>query len=106
VKRAEFIDAFEQTLCSATQRAIGLDGAAAAEVAQQITDEVVREFRGQMIYVPVRRHNGRKADHKQVYAEFNGSNHQELASKFGYSVQHIYRLIKAMKHQPKKQGKD
>ena len=102
MKRAEFIDAFEQTICSATQRAIGLDGAAATAAAQQIAEEVIREFRGQMIYVPVRRHHGRKADHGQVYAEFNGSNHQELATKFGYSVQHIYRLIKSIQRQPEK----
>lgn len=42
----------------------------------------------------------------QIYKEFNGKNHVELARKYDLTVQHIYRIVKevGMAERAKNQG--
>lgn len=54
---------------------------------------IVFYFGGQMVYVPVNQ-PGLEQKQEKIRAEFNGSNHKELAHKYRVSVQRIYAILK------------
>jgi Mor family transcriptional regulator len=63
---------------------------------QALSDFMADNWGGQLIYFPkgmFRRLSDR--DHK-IYAAFNGTNHDDLVREFGVSLQHVYRIIKAV----------
>ena len=70
------------------------------EGARQIGDEIAVEMAaywgGQLIYFPKGKFVILSKRDRQIYAEFTGRNHKDLARKFDVSEQHIYRIIKAM----------
>ncbi len=65
----------------------------APEQAEAFADEVVeaiwREYGGERVYFP----KGTCLDPDQVWAEFNGRNHQKLARKFNCTVRRIERIV-------------
>lgn len=48
---------------------------------------------GQVIYMPQDAAGRASERNAQIYAEFRGDNHAELAKQWGLSVQHIHRII-------------
>ena len=51
---------------------------------------------GQNIYFPMGLSYILSKRDRQIYAEFNGNNHSELARKYGISLQWVYKLIKTV----------
>lgn len=79
---------------SASLIASGINGDIAAEVGPDVADKIAEHYGGQSVYFPFNLAARRNA---QIYAEFTGENHYQLASKYKASVQHIYRVIKIQK---------
>ncbi len=60
------------------------------KVARFITDN----WGGQLIYFP-KNHGGQLSERDlQIWADFNGRNHIELASKYNLTTQHVYKILK------------
>lgn len=73
-----------------------------------IDEDLARQFANELMYLISQHWGGQSvyiikddtfiADVRdiQIYAEFNGHNHSELAKKYGLSTVYIYRIIKRM----------
>ncbi|MDK4544763.1 Mor transcription activator family protein [Kingella kingae] len=72
-----------------------LDGQTATIISKKLSQHLSCNWGGQLIYFP--KNQGGELDErdKQIYAEFDGKNHQELARKYNLAVQRIYKIIKA-----------
>ena len=55
--------------------------------------EMYNLFKGQQVTFPVRLFNGAKIS-KVIKEEYDGTNHKELAAKYGYSEKSIRRMLK------------
>ncbi|HGO6308141.1 MAG: Mor transcription activator family protein [Kingella denitrificans] len=63
---------------------------AGKKLSRHLTDN----WGGQLIYIP-KNHGGRLDERdRQIYAEFDGRNHQQLAKKYDLAVQQVYKIIK------------
>ncbi|MBD1584857.1 Mor transcription activator family protein [Pseudoalteromonas sp. S16_S37] len=81
-----------ELVAEGTKEALGDD--AATKLGLDVIDTVRTTFGGEYVYVC----KGRKLDamlkSNQMWAEFRGNNHRELAKKFGCSVQWVYTVIR------------
>lgn len=73
-----------------------LDGQTATIISKKLSQHLSCNWGGQLIYFP--KNQGGKLDErdKQIYTEFDGKNHQELARKYNLAVQQIYKIVKAV----------
>ncbi len=76
-----------------------MPAADAVMMGKKLAQHLCRNWGGQLIYIP--KNQGGELDERdrQIYAEFNGRNHHELAKKYGLAVQQIYKIVKAGKLQ-------
>lgn len=72
-----------------------LDGQTATIISKKLSQHLSCNWGGQLIYFP--KNQGGELDErdKQIYAEFDGKNHQELVRKYNLAVQRIYKIVKA-----------
>ncbi len=73
-----------------------LDEAAISEITEVIVERMAADWGGQNIYFPMWLACARSKISRQIYQEFTGHNQAELGRRYGYSVQHIYRIIRAV----------
>lgn len=91
------VDLAEQ--CSvALRETVGLDRDKAEQVGREIADRMASHWGGQNIYFPMGLSYKLSQRDRQIYDEFTGANHSELARKYGVSLQWIYKIVK-MVHQ-------
>lgn len=88
----EFLDDFirfnkEQLL------AVGLDSEQTEEVSRLIAQKMCDEWGGQIIYFPKYKRAGLSDRDLQIWKDFNGHNHRELARKYKMALQNIYRIL-------------
>lgn len=91
---AELLRDLSDKLSALAQQMLGAKRAQAEDFAEEVAWRVAADWGGQIVYIPmdlIARLSGRNA---QIYKEFTGDNASELASKYGLSVQQIYRIIK------------
>lgn len=78
------------------QQQAGLAPETARLCAEAVASRMRSEWGGQQVYFP----KGAAADIStrdvQLYQEFNGHNHEQLARKYNMSVQWVYQRIKAI----------
>lgn len=68
----------------------------AEDIGKTVADRMAFNWGGQLIYVPIGMTFLLSQRNCQIYAEFNGTNHDELAAKYDVAVQTIYKIVKAM----------
>lgn len=68
-------------------------------LSKRLSRHLTDNWGGQLIYFP--KNQGGKLDErdKQIYAEFNGKNHFELAKKYDLAVQQVYKIVKSGRQQ-------
>jgi len=84
--------------------AAGMDEASAIERGQEIAARVAKLYGGTRLHIPKGTANGRslfyfelsKRD-LQIYREFTGANRDELAARYGISVQQLYAIVQAVR---------
>ena len=66
----------------------------AVQISKKLARYLTDNWRGQIIYYP--KNTGGELDErdKQIWAEFDGKNHQQLAKKYNLATQQIYQIIK------------
>lgn len=72
----------------------GMSGKQALMVAEESTDTILDEFGGENLYIPKNISGKAARRNRQIYDEFTGDNHDELAKKYGVTLQRIYAIIK------------
>lgn len=86
-------DLADHVAITLTERtAIGQD--AAEEIGYEIAGRMAQHWGGQNIYFPMGQSLRLSHRDEQICGEFNGSNHSELARKYGVSLQWIYKIVK------------
>jgi len=77
----------------------GLSADDAEAIACRISQDVRASWGGQQIYIKKVDLAELSARNLEIFREFNGSNHQQLAKKHGLAVPVIYRIIKIVQRQ-------
>ncbi len=89
------VDLAEQ--CSqALREKAGLDQAQADQVAREVADRMAAHWGGQNIYFPMGLSYRLSQRDRQIYDEFTGANHSDLARKWGVSLQWVYKIVKTV----------
>lgn len=78
---------------------LGVDRDKADHAAQEIANRMAAHWGGQNIYFPMGLSYKLSQRDQQIYDEFNGDNHSDLARKYGCSLQWIYKIIKAVRQE-------
>lgn len=73
-----------------------VDKSTAEQISKQLAQHLTNNWRGQIIYFPKNLGGALDERDKQIYAEFNGKNHQQLAKKYDLAVQQIYKIVKTV----------
>lgn len=75
----------------------GLEEDVANQIGREVSDRMASHWGGQNIYVPIGLSLKLSSRDRQIYDEFTGNNHRELARKWGVSMQWIYKIVKAIR---------
>lgn len=73
---------------------LGLDEAKASELMQEISNQFCAEFGGQPVYVPKGDNLKRARRDREIWAAFNGSNHELLAEQHDLTVVQVYTIVR------------
>lgn len=63
-------------------------------IAERVKFDFAHSFGGQVIYIPSVRSTHAQRIYQKIFREFDGKNQNQLARKYGYSAQWIYRILK------------
>ncbi|VVE05741.1 Mor transcription activator family protein [Pandoraea nosoerga] len=92
------VDLAEQCVLVLLESA-GLDADKATQVGREIADRMAAHWGGQNIYFPMGLSYKLSQRDRQIYDDFNGANHSELARKYGVSLQWIYKIVKTVRQE-------
>jgi Mor family transcriptional regulator len=79
--------------------AVGIDSARATAIGEAAAEQVRDLLGGQLVYVPKGRTLLARRRYEQIYAEFTGDNHADLARRHGLGIQQLYRVIAIMRRE-------
>jgi len=92
------VDLAEQ--CSlALKESAGLDKDKADQVGREIAERMASHWGGQNIYFPMGLSYKLSQRDRQIFDDFTGANHSELARKYGVSLQWIYKVVKTVRQE-------
>ena len=87
-------------LCAlALKESAGLDKDKADQVGREIAERMASHWGGQNIYFPMGLSYKLSQRDRQIYDDFTGANHSELARKYGVSLQWIYKIVKTVRQE-------
>lgn len=75
----------------------GLDLKVAEQVGSSVATRMMLVWGGQNVYFPMGVSWNTSQRDLQIFSEFNGRNHSELAKKYSVSLQWIYKIVKAVR---------
>jgi Mor family transcriptional regulator len=81
-------------LADRARRDLKVSKAKADEFGADVADDIAEAWGGQNFYIPMDMIGRVRTRDAQIYDEFIGDNQDELASKYGLSTQHIYRILR------------
>lgn len=84
---------------SDVSRQIGLNDDDADRLADRLVDRVADEWGGLPIYIGKGTYMKLSRRDLDIYREFNGHNHQELAHKYGITKVRVYAIIRRVKRE-------
>ena len=78
---------------------LAMDQDKARQVGVEIADRMAAHWGGQNIYFPMGLSYKLSQRDRQIYDDFTGANHSELARKYGVSLQWIYKIVKTVRQE-------
>lgn len=93
----DLLDDLAEQVSVAAVQAFGVSGDAANALGTDVAMRMVEQWGGQQLYMPKGVRIEASRMHHQIYEEWRGNNHRELARKYGFSLQFIYRVIKVLR---------
>lgn len=86
-----------EPIAKVLQESLGVTAEVAEAAAVEVTMLFAHLWGGQVVYIPKGVSIQASKLHQQIYDDWTGHNHPEVASKHGVSVQYVYRVIKRMR---------
>ncbi len=77
-----------------------------AAIGRSLADQVCDDWQGQVVNVPKAALYKVRVRWNQMWEEFNGSNHADLARKYGMGVKQVYKVLKHMQAYHRARGAD
>lgn len=96
---SEFLGTVATACAKALREVVGMDAEQAEAVADEVCAAVVASHGGGPTYIGIEYLPKIRGIHRRIWAEFNGHNHAELAKRHGYTLVHVYRIIKRMRQE-------
>ena len=96
-KNAELLEDLALAVGEVTRTMCGVSPEKAVEVGQAVADLMTDLWGGRLIYFPKGVSRALAKRNREIYAKFNGSNHDVLATEYKMSVPWIYRLVEFMR---------
>lgn len=94
---AELLQDLAEKLAYQAKHMLGVNDAKAKAFAHEAVGRIADDWGGQNVYIPMDLVGRRSQRNAQLYREFRGDNAPELASKYGLSVQCVYRIVKVQR---------
>ena len=88
-------DLFDTVATTANKK--GFEAEAADELALEVVDLLTAAWAGQQLYFGKGTHMRLRQRDLDIYREFDGKNHAELAAKYNVSVVWVYAVIRKVK---------
>ncbi|MHA6913036.1 Mor transcription activator family protein [Ralstonia pseudosolanacearum] len=98
-KGPELLVDLAQHSAAALVELAALDSEKAEQLGREIANRMAAHWGGQNIYFPMGLSLKLSQRDQQIYDEFNGTNHSDLARKHGVSLQWIYKIVKAVRQE-------
>jgi Mor family transcriptional regulator len=96
-KGPELLVDLAQNVAGALIDLAGIEADIAEQLGREIADRMAGHWGGQNIYFPMGLSYKLSKRDQQIFTEFNGLNHSELARKYHVSLQWIYKIVKAVR---------
>jgi Mor family transcriptional regulator len=96
-KGPELLIDLTEHIAVALNELVSMDDGTARHVAKEVADRMSAHWGGQNIYFPMGLSVKLSRRDRQIYDEFNGTNHSDLARKYSVSLQWIYKIVKAVR---------
>lgn len=93
----ELLQDLADKLAQQAQAMLGVPADKAKRFAHEAAGRVADDWGGQNIYVPMDMVGRRSERNDRLYREFTGDNAPYLATKYGLSIQCVYRIIKVQR---------
>ena len=92
------VDLAEHCACALRETA-GMDKDKADQVGREIAERMASHWGGQNIYFPMGLSYKLSQRDRQIFEDFTGANHSDLARKYGVSLQWIYKVVKTVRQE-------
>lgn len=96
-KGPELLVSLADHVADSAKDVLGISGSTAEHLGQEVAIRISQIWGGQLVYFPSGTQLKSAQTHVQIYENFNGRNHGEVAAKFGVSVQHVYKVVKLIR---------
>lgn len=96
-KGPELLVELAQHTANILSEIIEIDPVLADQIGEAVANRMMQVWGGQNVYFPMGLVWRVSMRDREIFNEFNGKNHHELARKFGVSVQWIYSVVKRVR---------
>lgn len=90
------VELAQHTACT-IKEVVEIDTAVADQIGEAVANRMMQIWGGQNVYFPMGMAWKVNQRDLEIFREFNGRNHHELARKFGVSLQWIYSVVKRVR---------
>lgn len=94
---ADLLNDLAEQVSAAVRESFDVSDEAANALGTDVAMRMVEQWGGQQLYMPKGIRIEASRLHQQIYEDWKGRNHRELARKYGISLQFVYRVIKVMR---------
>ncbi len=98
-KGPELLLDLAQHTAAALAELLQIDQELAEHAGKEIANRMAAHWGGQNIYFPMGLTYKLSQRDQQIFDDFNGQNHSDLARKYGVSLQWIYKIVKAVRQE-------
>ncbi|HFI2258486.1 TPA: Mor transcription activator family protein, partial [Escherichia coli] len=96
-KGPELLVELAQHTSETVREIIDIEPATADQIGQAVANRMMQVWGGQNVYFPMGMVWKVSQRDREIFREFNGRNHHELARKFGVSLQWVYSVVKRVR---------
>ena len=96
-KGPELLVELAQHTADTVREIIEIESALADQIGEAVANRMMQVWGGQNVYFPMGMVWKVSQRDRDIFQEFNGRNHHELARKFGVSVQWVYSVVKRVR---------
>lgn len=98
-KGPELLVDLADQIAVALKETLSLTAEQALQIGREIAERMAGHWGGQNVYFPMGLSYKLSQRDRQIFDEFNGTNHSDLARKYVVSLQWIYKIVKAVRQE-------